>query len=74
MIKNEEKDSCTHTSAENEIINNDYKMTINKRKAVEFWKSGKKARYSLILTIQHRFKKVKCRNCIKGTFYKKWYS
>jgi len=33
-------------------------MIINKRKAVEFWKSGKKARYSL-LTVQHRFKKVK---------------
>jgi len=46
-----EEDSCT--SEENEIINNNYK-----RKAVEFWKSGKKARYSLS-TVQHRFKKVK---------------
>jgi len=34
-------------------------MTINKRKAVEFWKSGKKARYSLLSTLQHRFKKIK---------------
>jgi len=33
--------------------NNDYK-----RKAVEIWKSGKKAHYSLS-TVQHRFKKVK---------------
>jgi len=49
--ENEEEDSCT--SEENEVINNNYK-----RKAVEFWKSGKKARYSLS-TVQHRFKKVK---------------
>jgi len=39
--KDEEEDSCT--SEENKIINNDYK-----RKAVKFWKSGKKAKgYSL---------------------------
>jgi len=49
--ENEEEDSCT--SEENEVINNNYK-----RKVVEFWKSGKKARYSLS-TVQHRFKKVK---------------
>jgi len=39
--ENEEKDS--YTSEENEIINNDYK-----RKAIEFWKSRKKTRYSLL--------------------------
>jgi len=45
--KNEEENSCI--SEENKIISNDYK-----RKAVEFWKSRKKARYSLSLTVQHR--------------------
>lgn len=47
--EDEEEDSCT----EQEIINNSYK-----RKAVDYWKSGKKGRYSLS-TVQHRFKKVK---------------
>lgn len=46
--ENEEEDSCTE-----EIINNDYK-----RRAVEYWKSGKKGHYALS-TVQHRFKKVK---------------
>jgi len=41
--KNEEEDNCI--LEENEIINNDYKRT------VEFWKSGKKARYSLSTVI-----------------------
>jgi len=49
--KNEEEDSCT--SEENKIINNKYKI-----KTIEFWKSGKKACYSLS-TVQHWFKKVK---------------
>lgn len=46
--EDEEEDSCTE-----EIINNDYK-----RRAVEYWKSGKKGHYALS-TVQHRFKKVK---------------
>jgi len=41
--KNEEEYNCT--LEKNEIINNDYK-----RKAVEYWKSEKKARYSLSTT------------------------
>jgi len=44
-----EENSCS--SEENEIMNNDYK-----RKAVEFWKRGKKIRYFLS-TVQHRFKR-----------------
>ncbi|KMQ90706.1 hypothetical protein RF55_9507 [Lasius niger] len=47
--EDEKEDSCI--LKEGEIINNDYK-----RRAVEFWKSGKKGRYTLS-TIQHRFRK-----------------
>ncbi|XP_071575586.1 uncharacterized protein [Temnothorax nylanderi] len=51
LDEDEGEDSCT--SEEYEIVNNNYK-----RRAVEFWKSGKKGRYSLS-SVQHRFKKVK---------------
>jgi hypothetical protein len=51
LDEDEGEDSCT--SEEYEIVNNNYK-----RRAVEFWKSGKKGRYSLS-SVQHRFKKIK---------------
>lgn len=48
--RSDNEDSCI---PEHEIVNNNYK-----RKAVEFWRSGKKNRYSLS-AVQNRFKKVK---------------
>jgi len=47
--EDEEEDICT---PEKEIVNNDYK-----RRAVEFWKSGKKGYYTLS-TVQNRFRKI----------------
>jgi len=47
------EDSCTSISEEREIVNDDYK-----RRAVGFWKSAKRGRYSLS-TVKHSFKKVK---------------
>jgi len=64
--KNEEEDSST--SEENEIKNNDYK-----KKAVEFWRSGKKAHYSL-LTVQHRFKVLAAVVSMETFSTKRWFS
>jgi len=47
------EDSCTSISEEREIVNDDYK-----RRAVGFWKSAKRERYSLS-TVKHSFRKVK---------------
>jgi len=47
------EDSCTSISEEREIVNDGYK-----RRAVGFWKSAKKGRYSLS-TVKHSFRKVK---------------
>jgi len=47
------EDSCTSISEEREIVNDGYK-----RRAVGFWKSAKRGRYSLS-TVKHSFRKVK---------------